>query len=136
MVRKEFIQGGFPVNRRAPIIGLTSDNELHIFYSHYDLHKLAQTKEISKCIGIWPGKKNTDCFILDPKVYSKYSPSVIHKDIDSAEEINVFFSGSDFDRIEYKPGPFAENRTTIISRDKKLYQYLNNIGVKFKRFFE
>lgn len=136
MIRKEFIQSGFPVSRRAPIIGLTFDNELHIFYNHYDLHKLIQIKKISKCIGIWPGKKNTDCFILNPEVYSKYFPPEIHKDIDSAEEVNVFFVDGRFDRIEYKPGPFSEDRTVILSRDKILYQYLNDIGFKFKRYFE
>lgn len=135
MIRKEYINGGFPVNRRAPILCVTKKSIL-VAYSHYDLKRILESENIIGCVGIWPGKMNTDCFILNPKKYSEWAPPEIHKDIDSAEEVIIYIKNKSFDRIEYKPGPHAEDQTVIVSKDEKLYNYLINIGLKIKKVFE
>jgi len=150
MIRKDFIDGGFPISRRSPVIcsGLEikpSEDTSHrqgvsmtICYNRYDL-KLAIKQYMAPCIcmGIWPGKKITDGFVLNPETYSKFAPPEVHKDIDSADSITViFYTDNTFNRILYTPGAFVENQIPVMSMDRDLYEYVKNIGLNFKAVIE
>jgi hypothetical protein len=111
-----------------------------ICYNRFDLKKAIELSGVNSCVcmGIWPGKKTTDGFILNPGSYTTLSSPEEHKDIDSAESITVAFhpDTNAFTRLYYTPGAFAENQTMIMSQDKALYEYVKNSGLKFKSVIE
>ena len=135
MIRKEFKDGGFPLNRRSPVICYLSDGEMRIAYNHSQLKDIIDNEDVRTCAGIWPGKKTTDGFELNPKAYNKFSLPEKYKDLDSALQVTVFFEGGDFDRIEYTPGPHEEDQRLHMTRNKEVYQYLLDVNLRFKRSF-
>ena len=133
MISHDFEHGKFPVCRRAPVICFF-EKGLRIVYNRYDLHDfLNKHGLICRCIGVWPGKRSTDCFILNPKSYSLTDiPPEEHKEIDSAEAITVKLSSAGaLEELIYIPGAFVEDRTPILSKDGKLFEYIKKSGLKF-----
>ena len=133
MIRRDFEHGRFPICRRAPVICFF-EKGLRIVYNRYDLHDFLNKQGLDcRCIGIWPGKKSTDCFVLNSKSYSIIDiPPEEHKEIDSAENICVkLASNGTFEEITYTPGTSVEDRTPVLSKDKSLFEYLKKTGLKF-----
>ncbi len=135
MIRTDYKDGGFPLCRRAPIICALSDGVVRIVYNRFDLKKVMQEGDVQSCTGIWPGKKTTDCFVLDLEAYGEFSPPEKYKEIDSAMQVTVFSEGGKFDRIEYIPGPHEKDQRLHMTRNKEVYQYLLDAGLRFKRSF-
>lgn len=145
MLRKDFFDGGFPISRRSPVIctflGNQTDNKSprnFICYNRFDLKLAIESCKIKEgefncfCVGIWPGKKTTDGFTMNPQAYIKNTPEEMHKDIDSASSITVvFYTDNTFSRLLYTPGDYAGNQTPVMSQDKNLYEYVKNVGLKF-----
>ena len=146
MIRKDFIDGGFPISRKSPVIctdlsvrpdkgiSLKDLSRSVLCYNRFDLKKsIEEWSPNIECIGIWPGKKTTDGFILNPDVYKKYAPPEIFKDIDSADSITVIFNTDNiFNRILYTPGTFSDSQVPVMSTDRALYEYAVNVGLKFR----
>lgn len=136
MILNDYRTGGFPLTRRSPIICSISDGTMEVAYSRFMLKKIIDrtkksNKEIKECLGVWPGKKSTDCFIIDPKDYTALVPPEIHADIDSAEEIIVVCDENGvFEGIQYRPGSFAKDRTPVISKDYLLLDYIRYTGLR------
>jgi hypothetical protein len=137
MIRNDFEHTGFPICHRAPVICFF-ENGLTIVYNRFDLHAfLEKNGTTCRCVGIWPGKKSTDGFTLNPKSYSTLiPPPEEHKDIDSSESISVTFSSDGkFEELLYVPGNFFEDRTPILSKDIKLFEYIRKSGLIFSTSF-
>lgn len=139
MILKDFIDGGFPITRRTPVIcTCMTCATTQLFYNRYDFKKFIDEDKkkhtcpsVVSCIGLWPGKRTTDGFILNPEVYTRYSPPEEHKDIDSAESITVFSHGdSVFSHVTYTPGSFSNKLIPVVSSDKTLFDYIKNAGLK------
>jgi hypothetical protein len=133
MISHDFEHGKFPICRRAPVICFF-ENGLRIIYNRYDLYNFLNKNGLTcRCIGVWPGKKSTDCFVLNPKSYSTIDiPPEMHKEIDSAEGIVVKLSSDGiFEELTYTPGTFAEDRTPVLSKEIKLFEYVKKSGLKF-----
>lgn len=122
---------GFPICRRAPIICTTHQGETFVAYNRFELKRIFDKGIIFSCLGIWPGKMNTDVFILDPKSYCQFVPPESDADIDSAESITLIMDAGD-PRVEYVPGPHAQDKTIVLSRDPTLYEYVQKSGIQHK----
>lgn len=131
MIRKDCYETGFPLCRRAPILCTTHQGEIMVAYNRFELKALLNRVDIASCAGVWPGKMNTDVFILDPKSYCQFVPPESDADIDSAESITLVIDEGD-PRVEYVPGPHAQDKTTILSRDPTLYEYVLKSGIQHK----
>jgi hypothetical protein len=130
MIRKDFEDGGFPINNRAPVMCVTVEGLVLIAYNNYDLKRLLDTKDmkIRKLLGIWPGKRNTDIFVLKPECYGKMAPPKEHKDIDNAETIVIEYAkDNNFSAVMYAlhQGPVTT------SKDPALEGYLKVAGKKY-----
>jgi len=135
MIIKDYLTGGFPITRRTPVICAFENGTVAVAYNRYRLKEITEKTLLKcKCLGVWPGKRFTDCFLIDPKCYCEKIPPRIHADIDSALEIKVISDkDGNFEGIEYKPGPFANTEATIVSKDVELLNYLKYAGLKFTR---
>lgn len=134
MILKDFLTGGFPITRRTPVICSFADGSVEVAYNRYTLKKVTMRTEKSVCLGVWPGKKNTDCFLIDPKYYCEKVPSEKHANIDSAAEIKVIKDEEGvFQGVEYIPGAFALDQTPVVSREKELWEYIKYARLKYKR---
>jgi hypothetical protein len=130
MIRKDFEDGGFPINNRAPVVCITGEGLVFISYNSFNLKKVMDQKgsEIKKLLGIWPGKNNTDFFILNPEKYGKIAPPEEHADIDNAVTILIEYGGDNtFSSVLYSfsTGP------AIMSRDPALEKFLKEAGKKY-----
>ena len=130
MIRKDFEDGGFPLNNRAPVMCVTVDGLVLLAYNNYDLKRVLDTKglQIRKLLGIWPGKRNTDVFVLKPECYGKIAPPKEHKEIDNAETVVIEYAkNSVFSAVLYAlyQGPI------ISSKDQALEKYLKVAGRKY-----
>lgn len=133
MIRNDFITGGFPVCLRAPIICILANSQLKIAYNRFDLKEISSKNKIELCFGVWPGKKTTDCFLIDPKAYTSHCPPERHKNIDSAENIIVQKdTEGNFIGISYLP--FGET-TWIVSYEPLLFDYIRLNGLKYTSSF-
>jgi len=134
MVLKDFLSGGFPITRRTPVICSFADGTVEVVYNRYALKEVTERiVKKSTCLGVWPGKKNTDCFLINPEKYCEKVPPKEHADIDSAVEIKIVRDEDGiFQGIEYQPGPFALNQASIISTDKELFEYIKYARLKSK----
>jgi len=135
MIRNDFYTGGFPISKRVPIICVLEQN-ITVCYNNYDLKLILDLYRSQKlidkvaCFGVWPGKMNTDLFLIDHNYYGFVSPPEIHKDIDSALLIEVFLSGGEFEELVYiSPLPLSES---IRVTDPAVYDYVKKIGMRFK----
>lgn len=152
MIRKDFFEGGFPISHKSPVMCMgklggadvisSAKPSITLCYNRFDL-KRAIEQDINPrcdpclCLGIWPGKKTTDGFLLNPDAYTKYAPPEEHKDIDSAESITVILHlDNSLNKLLYIPGSFAENQTPVMSQDKGLYEYIKAAGLKFSSIIE
>jgi len=118
MIRHEFISGGFPLSKRTPILTITKDIAYTVF-NRYELYEIAQKEEILYCYGVWPGKRNTDCFEIDYKEYIKVLPPKENADIDNAEEVLIIINKGEPDTVKYK-----NDDVEIVSHDKRLVDYI------------
>jgi hypothetical protein len=133
MIRKDFYDSGFPLCRRAPIICVDDKGDIYPVYNGYDLKLVIDNKKVLKMIGIWPGKMNTDVFVLNPETYGKYAPPEEYKEIDSAEDVTIRIDlAGETVCVEYVPGPHEKDRTLIVSRNKDLINYLKNAQKSYK----
>jgi hypothetical protein len=136
MIRNDFETGGFPLCDKSPVLCVADDFKIHAVYNRYDLITLLKTESnIRACYGVWPGKKSTDVFPLNPKAYVELPlPPEMHKDIDSAAWITVCteFDGG-FSKLSYCP---KEATVTVESKDKALFDYIKKIGLRYTSVFE
>lgn len=134
MILKDFLNGGFPISRTAPVLCVNDHGNVFVAYSHSDLNKILHGgNNITRCLGMWPGKKSTDCFVMDPTKYGLHTPPDLHRDIDSAIDVEVFLDpGGNLKRVEYTPGPHAADRTRVESKDPNLYEYISKINLRCK----
>ena len=141
MIRNDSYRGGFPISRRVPVI-CTHETNIQVAYNNYDLKQILDSYRLQKieneitCFGVWPGKVNTDLFLLDQNYYGYLSPPEIHKDIDSALSITVTMSAGKFKELEYIPGSSWADSTPIKSNDPLLFDYISKIGLKYKTILE
>jgi hypothetical protein len=129
MFRSDFKEGKFPISKRSPVIGI-NNGDLVIAYNNKNLKEIASIKGI-KLFGIWPGKINTDLFILIPEYYKDLPvPPENHRDIDLAESISIVYeSDGTFDHVNY-----LLNGTSIICKDPVLVDYIEKIGIRYTVF--
>lgn len=135
MIRRDFIEKGFPIGRRIPVICIDKDFKSHIANNSFDLARILNDNKIKNCHGVWIGKYDTDYFELDPDAYKKMPvPPEEHKYIDHADNITVYFKqGESGDKkfhnlAYYLPGQ-EEVRET---QDENLYKYLIDSARQFK----
>ena len=72
MVLKDFETGGFIVSTVVPVLCfLKGDKKLLVAYSNDFLSKIIQENydNIELCVGVWPGKSHSDCFLLSKDHY-------------------------------------------------------------------
>lgn len=133
MLRMDYYTEGFPVNKRIPVICILKDNSILIAYNRFDLRQIIINNTLNTCIGVWPGKINTDVFSINPETYKEIYPPEINKDIDDANEIEIFFCspGTNFERLIYTIGD-----KRIESKNPILYQYIKLTNKKYRTTFE
>jgi len=135
MLLKDFETGGFPISRRSPVICTIIDGQVKVAYNRYELYHTilkfhTTTRKMISCVGMWPGKKNTDCFRLNPDCYTDAPPEQ-HKEIDNATEIRIYTDpNGTFMKVEYDL-----DGVTIEAKEEKLALYVKNVRLKFKNFF-
>ena len=144
MILDDFKNGGFPVTVHTPIICTIVTpgsrdplmNDSRVVYNRYDLKKVMDKYDIVYLLGIWPGKNSTDAYPLDVLKYAKTPvPPEMHKDIDSAIDIEIIMDKDQFEKVIYKPGPRSKDHVSIESSDIKLYDYIISAGLKYKTTF-
>jgi hypothetical protein len=136
MIINDFKEEGFPVSIHNPIICLLRSGKFVPVYNRFDLKSRIEFGTVVSIFGIWPGKRVTDCYPLDLKKYSQIpTPPLLHKDIDSAIKIVILIESGEFSRVIYRPGPLCDNKAAIESNDKKLYEYICQVGLKYKKKF-
>ena len=135
MILKDFETGGFPISANVPVLCIDEKYVLHVAYNRLDLAKILKSKVIKCCYGVWPGKKNTDCFILDPAVYAQsVLPPEKHKEIDQANQVTLFlYPDNSFSKIEYKT---LKNDFVIVSTDPSLLEYIKKMGLKYTTTYD
>lgn len=131
MISNDFVDGGFPVSKRAPIICFKVIDGVaytKLCYNRFDLAIEVNKPGFISCLGVWPGKKTTDGFVINPEAYTKVLPPEEHKDIDSANEIIVMLHDDKvFSRIIYTI-PYTQ--ASVECFDEKLYHYVKTIGLQ------
>lgn len=131
MILKDFETGGFPINSRSPVLCISPTGGIQVAYNHYDLKKILLKGSITSCIGVWPGRKSTDCFILSVDSYKSIEvPPEANKGIVNAEQITVHFHQGIFFDIEYNE---VGGERVITSNDPALFNYITKMGLKHSR---
>jgi len=134
MILHDFESGGFPITQRSPVICTFSDCTVKAAYNRYDLKKIIESSGVVmiSCVGIWPGKGISDCFILNPEAY-RIAPPEGFKDIDDAKEIIVYNdTDGSFMKISYK---ISDQKPIFESTDKELLKYIRTVGLKYQNLF-
>lgn len=131
LILNDFFTGGFPINRKSPVMCITDDGGVTIAYNRHMLHSILNEKRIKSCFGIWPGKKYTGVFNLCVEEYADapYPPKE-HADIDSAESVMVHLENGEFDSIVYTPGPQESDHTPVVCKDVKLFDYIRTVSLR------
>ena len=136
MILKDFEKGGFPLNKRCPVFCSTEHGELYVAYDRFSLKAIIDNKKIKKCVGVWPGKHETDCFLLIPDNY-RVAPPIDHREIDNATSIKIFYGkGQTFHRVEYIIEDNQGVKNNFTTENKDLLDYITRIGLKFTSIFE
>lgn len=130
MIRNDFWTGGFPINRRLPVLCFSESGEVFVAYNNFTLKRILSEKPIKKAVGIWPGKHDTDCFPIDPEC-EIHAPPKEYVDIDSAEDLEIIYISNVFDHISYKL-----KEINYTSKDESLLDYLKKNGRKYKVKYE
>lgn len=72
MVRKDYENGGFPVSTQNPVYCITAEGQVFIASDSTHLsHTLQARQDFTKVFGVWPGKNNTDTFVLNIEKYKE-----------------------------------------------------------------
>jgi len=141
MLLTDFKNGGFPITRRSPVICTIENGKRDLLnkfqvipaYNRFDLKKIIVTYNVISCVGVWPGKKNSDCFFLDPEYY-KIAPPERHKEIDSAKEIIIYYdTHGNYMKVVYT---MSEDTYSIECGKQELLNYIKKVGLKFKNRYE
>lgn len=129
MIRKDFEDSGFPINRKCPVMSYSDENRLFVSYDNCSLKKAMTEHNIVKCVGIWPGKYDTDIFILNVDSYKDIpAPPIRHKDIDWATEVNIYLDkDGNFEEVVW-----VESGTEKSTDDPALYEYIIKAGRKHR----
>ena len=131
MIDSCFVKSGFPLSKKFPILCIKEDYTALAVYNRFDLHKALKNNKIKSCYGVWLGKNNTDCFLIDPVEYTKRLPPEHAKNIDSANSIKV---------ITDRDGVFIEVLYRMINdiircTDPLLFLYILEMGLPHKTEF-
>jgi hypothetical protein len=130
MILKDFFEGGFPIGLLSPVICIRQDHPPYMAYNRTDLVEVLKLGHTIICLGVWPGKKSTDCFILDPEAYSKTPlPPATHKKIDNADYIHVQMDKDQkFVEMSYR---VKDTDYMIKSQDIALFDYIKRSGLRY-----
>jgi len=135
MILKDFEDGGFPINKRNPVLCVTHQGDIHVAYDRFMLKFIIDNKEIKKCVGLWPGKYETDCFPLKPDKY-QIGPPEAFRSVDNALSIKVYYGGDmQFKNLVYVTENTRGEKIEIQSDNAELLAYITKIGLKFKSIF-
>lgn len=131
MWRSDFTESNFPITRRNPVIAYIKGNDAKIAYNRFQLKGILQNHEVYCLIGVWPGKKNTDLFILDPNKYKDIpTPPEQHQEIDSSPEIVVKISkGGTVRGIAYLNQKTDEQ---VLTQEAEIYDYIKSVGIQHR----
>ena len=136
MILKDFESGGFPITKRNPVLCFTDSGEVLIAYDRFTLKNFIESKSIKNCVGVWPGKYDTDCFPLNPQMY-RHAPPEAFRSIDSALSIAVFYNKDIvFQKLIYTIQNERGEKIDIQSDSVDLLKYITTIGLRFKSIFE
>lgn len=126
MVRKDYEKGGFLINRVRPALCYTKEGRLFIAYDNFTLKTIFSAHDIVKCVGAWPGKRDTDIFVLDPAHYKDTpAPPEKYKDIDQAQQIILMVNkNGEFQEVVWTTLDEGEKST----EDRYLYDYIIKSG--------
>ena len=133
MISRDFEQGGFPICKRAPVLCWSGEGRVFVAYNRLTLRTILNGIEgIQKVVGVWPGKTNTDIFVMNIKDYKDipYPDNPDDADIDSAEEITVYYdSDGYFLHLVYR---FSGETYDHKSTEERLHEYVIHAGLKHK----
>lgn len=128
MWRTDMEDGGFPISRRNPVLCFLEDSDIKYAYNRFNLSRILNGGGVKKAIGVWPGKKNTDVFILSVETYKEIpTPPEEHEEIDSSPEVVVKLGKDGMIRgIAY-----LNQRTDkeTVTQDPKVYSYIKAAGI-------
>jgi len=132
MIKRDFETGGFPINRRSPVLCLTGEGNIYVVYNRFDLRVALHRATIVKMLGVWPGKRNTDCYVLNPSAYMDVPiPPAGHADIDSAADVVVINDKDEhFIRLLYRDD--VTKFEAVESRSSELLEYIKVAGIKHR----
>lgn len=135
MIREEYYEAGFPICATVPVICVRDDFKVLVAYSKFELVRILQENKVKCCHGIWPGKKMSDCFILDPEKYVKtLIPPEDHKEIDNASEITLCLdTDCNFIKVSYLP---RNSDVVIETKNQLVLDYLKKAGIRYATVFE
>lgn len=144
MIRKDYEHGGFPINKRNPVLCFFPGDASHspavfIAYDRSTLKAILTSKTIVKCLGIWPGKMNTDCFPLNVEDYKDIpTPPSLNRDIDNATSIVLTYSKKQkLSEVRYSiPKEEGDGFVEIVSKDPDLEEYVTKAGLKHNSIIE
>ena len=135
VINYDFQSGGFPISKTRPVVCVFAGGEVAVASNHTELSRLLSKvrrivdPEPMTCLGVWPGRVNTDVFPLDPEHYGVLSTPKGHEDIDSAVRITVHVNPDlSLDRMEYVP---AGTDIAIVTRDVNLVEYVRDACLKY-----
>jgi len=134
MILSDFKRGGFPLTRRSPVICTLPDGTVKVAYNRFELSQIIKVNKILSCIGMWPGKKNTDCFSLDPNHYMDAPPERF-KEIDNATEIKAYFYSGKPQGKSLKKITYILDGINFETDDEKLMDYIRKVGLKHNSCF-
>lgn len=131
MWRSDFTEGNFPITRRNPIIAYIKENDAKVAYNRFQLRSILQSNKVHCLFGVWPGKKNTDLFVLDPTKYKDIpTPPEKHQEIDSSPEVVVKLDKDGFVRgIAYHNQQTDEH---VLTQEAQIYDYVKSVGIKHR----
>jgi len=128
LVRKDFVEGGFQVNSTSPVICFTNDGTLHVAYDNSSLKNIIVNNNIVNCVGVWPGKMNTDCFPLNVKAYGKKAPPEGYAEIDNCTKITLNYQDGKLANVTY----VDTDGIQVVAESKELADYIIDVGLNHK----
>lgn len=133
MWRTDLEESGFPISRRNPVLCFMDgdDRDIRCAYSRCQLSRVLKENPVTKMVGVWPGKKNTDVFILNVESYKNIpTPPEEHEEIDSSPEVVVKLGkGGDLRGIAYFN---QELNQEVVTQDSEVYDYIKAAGVQHR----
>jgi hypothetical protein len=136
MIRRDFEDGGFPINKRNPVLLFTADGKIFVAYDRFALKAVIDSKVVKKCLGVWPGKYSTDCFVMIPDYYKKAPPEEF-RSVDNAQSILVFYGKSkEFKELAYTTENSDGKKIEIRSSNPRLLSYITDVGLQFTSVFD